>query len=265
MEEYRAPSVDRAIALLETLEAHKNGLTGPELAAQSKIPKSTVYRILNSLEAGNIVRRVGGNGHYVLGSRLLGLAAKVRSGYYNEDIVRMARVHLERLSLLTGEASKLSVLDGDKVACIDVVYGSSGFSVAPTIGRRFPIHAGGASKLILAHLEPKIRDTLISDNLESFTSQTIDTAAKLKQELDIIAAQGWAEDRGEHNPNVAAIAAPVKDINGGFVAAVSIAYFADHHTEMRSNAVEAVIACGKAVSKTLAASETSPTANEFSS
>ena len=262
MEEYRVPAVDRAIAMLGILEAHKDGLTGPELAAEAKFPKSTVYRILNSLEAGDIVRRVDSSGRYVLGNRLLGLAAKVRSRFHTDDLIKIARLHMETLSHSTGASSKLSVMDGDKAACIDVVYGSSEFSVAPTIGRRFPIHAGAASKLFLAHMDPKTKAELTAQRLENYTESTISDIAKLDVELQEILAQGWSEDRGEHNKNVAAIAAPILDSNGRIVAAVSIAYFSSHHEEMKSIALAPTIQCAKSISNALSGpdpvSETCP-------
>ena len=252
MDEYRAPAVDRAIAILDAIEGYRDGLSLQALADACEVPKSTVYRILNSLIAANIVRRIPATGTYVLGTRLLGYAANVVSGVSREDLIRFARPHLERLTNLTGEATKLSILDGDTALCIDVVPGTNSFSVAPIVGRRWPLHTGGAGKLLLASSSPKHRADYIAKGVAVHTARTLADGAALEAELERIAAAGWAEDRGEHISSVSALAAPIHDAGRNVVAAVSLAYFSDLHAGYRERFVEPVRRCAEAISAELA-------------
>src|SRR3954451_23888307 len=105
------PVIERMLDILEIIERRPDGANIRELSDFLEMPRSTVYRILNTLEAREIVRR-GLSGAYVLGPRLISLGANVSIGP-SVDLADVAVAHLERLSLSTGEASKLSIRDGD--------------------------------------------------------------------------------------------------------------------------------------------------------
>jgi DNA-binding IclR family transcriptional regulator len=211
------------------------------------VPRSTVYRILNSLESHAVVQRER-DGRYLLGARLLGLAARVRRGLCDEDLVALARPHLRRMSARTKEASKLSVLNAGAALCIEALPGSSAYSLAPLVGRHYPLHAGAASKVLFAAMDQPGRAAVLQRGLQSFTPRTLTDPDKLEAELGRVRRNGWAEDRGEFSISVRALAAPVRDDSGAVVAAVSIAYLAELHEPRGDDFRQAVIETAGAIS-----------------
>lgn len=251
-ERHRIPVIDRMMEVLGCLERSDDGLTINDMVQVCGVPRSTVYRILNTLEAHDVVRR-SRQGAYRLGPRLLGLAAQVPGSANRDDIGAAAKPHLRRLTAELGETTKLSVLDRDAALCIATVEGTHPFSVRTSVGGRYPIHAGAASKVLLAAMDRDRCAALLAWPLQPFTSRTVTDAAELETELDRIRLQGWAEDRGEFKLTVRAVAAPVRDRDGRTVAAISVTYLVDEDRANVDRMRTEVIAAAAAASADLGA------------
>ncbi|WP_376093615.1 IclR family transcriptional regulator [Roseomonas sp. CCTCC AB2023176] len=215
---HRIPAVDRAVDVLDALAAGAAGIR--ELAAQLGIPRSTVYRVLNSLEARSVVVR-GADNAYRLGPHLLRLARAVPIGF---DLVGAARPVMEALAAEQRCTVKLSVLDGADALVVATVESPESYSVTTQVGRRFPLHAGAASKVLAALGPPDARERALAGPLTAVTAATITDPAVLRSELDEVAARGWAEDRGEFADGVRAVAAPILGPDGRIAAALSVPY-----------------------------------------
>ena len=103
--DHRIPAIDRAIEVLDVLAA-EGSASITALSTALAIPRSTVYRLLNSLEANAVVVK-DGDGAYQLGPRLLRWAHAVGLG---TDIVSTCRPFMDRLARELAESVKLSVL-----------------------------------------------------------------------------------------------------------------------------------------------------------
>lgn len=197
-----------------------------ELAANTGASRSTVYRILNTLVAHDIAARRG-TGLYVLGPRLLALAAAVPNAKPWPVLTASLQAMLNRLAADTGETVKLSVLDNDQALCVATAQGTAAMALAASIGEHFPLHAGAASKVLLAFMNEAERNRLLAGTLRAYTARTVTNAAALRAELVRVRRLGWAEDRGEYSTSVRAVAAPVRDAAGHILGAMSIAHLAD--------------------------------------
>jgi DNA-binding IclR family transcriptional regulator len=249
--EHRIPAIERAIAVLDTLGRYRHGLPLAGIARECGITRSTGYRLLTSLTDAGLVRRARQPGCYVLGPRLLGLAAAARAGLQGGDVVAVARPHLERLSAVTGEASKLSILDERQAMCVDAVAGANPYALSPMAAQWFPLHAGAASKVLLAAMPAPERQAVLDGPLPRFSDLTITDPVALAAELERVAAEGWAEDRGEHSPSVCALAAPVRDPAGEVVATVSMAYVAERHGAVKALHLADLRRCCEAIAADL--------------
>lgn len=229
------PAILRAIDVLESL-SRKGSESIAALTAELSIPRSTVYRVLNSLEQGGLVRR-NPDGTYSLGSGLARIASRVSM---TTDIVFLARPFLETLSSRLGATAKLSVLDGDRALVVSVVESRQNYSVSTQVGRSFPLHAGAASKMLLAWLDPEDLARILSLDLEVFTENTIVSKDRILEEIETIRSRGVSHDRSEFVDGIHAIAAPVCDARGECVAAISIPYLAAAAPE-KVAAIEAAI------------------------
>ena len=114
-----------------------------------------------------------------------------------------------------------------------------------------PIHAGAASKLLLAYLDADELEMWLSKPLIGFTSKTITDPKRLRSELQRIRRLGWAQDKGENAPSIHAYAAPVFTKSGKMVAALSIPFLsgteATRMEVIRMAAIDAAAAISRAM------------------
>jgi DNA-binding IclR family transcriptional regulator len=243
MTEHRIPAIDRAVDLLDVL-ANFSPASIKEICDRGKLARSTVYRTLNTLEAHNLVRREEGGG-YVLGPRLLKLARSVPQG---SDIVSIGRPVLERLAASLGSAAKLSIVDGVEAVVVAVAENPGVYSITTQVGRRFPLHAGAASKLLLAYLPEDRRTAVLGRRLQRITPLTITDPVQLSAALELIRERGFAEDRGEYVEGVRAFAAPVMSRFCECVAAISVPFVDTPDSGRADGIMAAVVRAGHELS-----------------
>jgi DNA-binding IclR family transcriptional regulator len=236
--------------VLGQLERREDGVTIRELVAQLKLPRTTIYRILNSLQSHSMVRR-DEDGAYHLGRRLLGLASHVAASASRSDLLAFATPVLEALSAELGEGNKLSVVDGDGVLVLAATQGRRPYALSVSPGQRMPLHAGAASKLLLAHLDEAEIDLYLSRPLEGYTPKTITDPKRLRNELTRIRRLGWAQDKGESGPSILAYAAPVFDAEDQLLAAISVPFLLGTEPSRMEEIRLATIAAGRKITAAL--------------
>ena len=241
---HRIPVIDRMMDVLFLLEKRAGGATIRDLVDRLGLPRTTVYRILNTLQFHDMVRR-SGDGSYRLGPRLLALAARTIADSHDFDLATLSKPHLERLAQETGEACKVSVRDGDSVLVVAGVQGTREYALTVVPGQHLPLHAGAAGKILLAFAPKADLAAFLARPLARYTSRTLADKKRLQADLAKIRRQGWAQDKGEYAPSIHAIAAPIPDRNGAVIAALSVPFLAgasaDHMEKIR---VEAIAVAG---------------------
>ncbi|WP_245446464.1 IclR family transcriptional regulator [Neorhizobium sp. T25_27] len=247
---YTIPVIDRMMDVLEQLERRPNGATIRELTALLSLPRTTIYRIVNTLQGHDMVRR-DDTGAYHLGRRLLSLASHVVAGVSEVDLAALAQPFLDKLSAEIGEGSKLSVIDQDGILVLAAAQGRRQYALTVAPGQRMPIHAGAASKLLLAHLPPEEMTAWLAKPLIAYTPKSLTDPKRLMTELTRIKRLGWAQDRGENAPSIQAFAAPVRDRTGRVVAALSIPYLAGAEASRMEEIRLAAIDAARAISEAM--------------
>ena len=217
------PVIDRMMELLRALEQRDSGMTISDLIGVLGQPRTTVYRILNTLQHHDMVRRDDA-GAYHLGARLLTIASHVASRASDVDLAAIAQPFIDKLAAELGDGVKLSVIDNEGILVLAASQGRREYALTVAPGQRMPIHAGAASKLLLAYLEPEEQDRWISKPLSAFTSRTVTDPKRLRSELARIRRLGWAQDKGENAPSIHAYAAPIFTKAGKMVGAVSVPF-----------------------------------------
>jgi DNA-binding IclR family transcriptional regulator len=210
-------TVERAIAIVEQLARRPASLA--DVAAELDVHKSTALRLLQTLSEGGFARRQP-DGRYTVGLRLVGIAQEALESL---DLREVARPHLTPLNQRCGHTIHLaSFIDGE-VVYIDKYEGRSSVRMYSRIGKTATIHASGVGKVILAHLEPALRDSVISHlTFTGYTATTITTEERLRSELAAIRQRGYGCDEGEFEDFVVCIAAPIHSGDGTSHSAVSI-------------------------------------------
>ena len=130
---------------------------------------------------------------------------------------------LGELRAQTGESSQVGVLDGHEVVYVDRLESAHSLRLFTETGRRVPVHCTSSGKVLLAYLpEARRQAVLRAAPFTALTPHTITDRSQLAAELDRVRRRGWAEAVNEREIGVASIAAPVRDVSGEVIAAISI-------------------------------------------
>lgn len=146
-ESYSIQSVEHALDLLEALCDQGEGVQIAQLSAQLGMNKSSIFRLLATLEARGYVQREEGSKRYQLGMTAYETAQKFLS---HMTLLRKARPVMERLARQCDEAVYLAIRRGDEILFLDMIDTGQQIKIASLVGRRYPLAALSAGRVLLA-------------------------------------------------------------------------------------------------------------------
>lgn len=207
-------AVERALDILLCFTEETDlGLT--ELASRVGLHKSTVHRLLASLEGKGFVIRDQATDKYRLGFRVWELSANLT---HTDDPAALMLPEMERLRDLLGETVSLYVRDGHERIRIQAVQSRQAIRRVAPVGARLPLYVGASSKILAAYAGPEFEADFRQNgewpegfDIEAFMGQ-----------LDTIRKQGYATSIEEREAGAAAVAAPIFNRAGELVAALSV-------------------------------------------
>jgi DNA-binding IclR family transcriptional regulator len=210
-------SLGRALRLLDELAEGARSLD--ELAGTADVHKTTVLRLLRTLEEDRLVYRDAAY-RYHLGAGLFALSSRALE---QRPVRAAAARHLAALNRDTGHTVHLAAYEGDEVVYIDKYDSRHPVRMYSRIGLRARLHCTAVAKVLLAGMPVRDRRAVAEAvEYEALTPHTITTPEALLAELARVAEQGYAVDRGEHETFINCVAAPIRDASGHVVAAVSV-------------------------------------------
>ena len=209
----RVQSVARTVEILRALGNADEDLTLADLAERTGLPRSTVHRIVQTLQSAHFVAKGGGVGGLRLGPEFGRLAANSR-----QALTPTMRPFLEKLALEISEGTSLTVLEGLNVRFLDQAIIGQGLRTVTLVGTTFPAHCTANGKILLSALPRPILRAMLHNRLESRTNRTITDPERLIDELDRVATENVAFDREEHEIGISAIAALVVDDANNYAA-----------------------------------------------
>jgi DNA-binding IclR family transcriptional regulator len=199
-------SVERILAVFESFSTERSSLSLQQISDRIELPKSTTFRIVQSLEqAGYLVRLE--DQQYCLSFRFTRLAGLVRSTL---GIREIARPFMTELAEKTKETVSLHTVSGRNRICIE----SISTVMAPLravvqAGEQIPLQAGSGSKVLMAYM-PKAELTSLIAGASKATKQS---KAEVLAELERVREAGFAVSHGERLMGISAISAPITDVN----------------------------------------------------
>lgn len=216
---YTIEAVGRAISVLEALgENPGQGVTA--LATTLGLTKSIVFRLLFTLEENGFVSRDTERAEYSLGYRIGVLGERIgRVG----TLMHVAPPVMDRLRDTTGENINLIGREGMHAVVLATREGLHSIVLRANSGRTGPLHAGGASLLVLAYSDPAVIDMVLSQPLERFSATTNTNPEKVRTILGRIRDNGYNIALNDVDDGAFSVAAPIIDANGKVVAGLSIA------------------------------------------
>jgi DNA-binding IclR family transcriptional regulator len=208
-------SVERAFAILRCLAGGPAGVS--EVAERVDLPKSTVSRLLSTLqELGAVAQESVGN-EYRIGEGMIDIASGALPG---RDLIAVARPHLVELVEVLGEAAGLAVLDDRDVLYLDQVDADNPVQVRDWTGERIPAHTASSGLVLLAATSETTRERYLAGALEAMTEHTMTDPAALRRRLAEVAASGRAWAFEDYVEGISSVAAPITGGGAQVVAAV---------------------------------------------
>ncbi|MGH9065981.1 MAG: IclR family transcriptional regulator [Acidimicrobiales bacterium] len=216
------PALARGLDILELFLSRDRSLSGPEIAAQLGLPRTTVHELLGTLAARSYLAPAPGQpNRFRLGPRSFELGNRYAERL---DLAVLGHAAAQEVAGRCGETVHLAVLDGAEVLYIAKVDSVHAVRMVSAVGGRLPAHCTAVGKMLLSGLIPEELDRRYPSpgSLPAMTPASHTTLAGLRRDLDAIRARGLAHDNCESNVDVTCVAAPVLDHSGRMVAAMSI-------------------------------------------
>jgi DNA-binding IclR family transcriptional regulator len=213
-------AVDRTLAILETLAAHRSPLSLSALAREVALNVSTVHRLLHTLMGRGFVVQEQDTGRYRLGLKAFEIGSAALSAL---DVSEGVRPVLEELAGDSSETANFAVLEGSDIVYLDQVESHHQVKMLAKLGGRSPSYCTGAGKVILAQLpESELDQAIARISFRAFTASTLADGESLKRELQKVRNRGYAVDLEEMEEGVRCVAAPVFNHFGRAVGAISV-------------------------------------------
>lgn len=219
--EYTVPAVHRAVQVLEILAGSHTGFSLADLSRQTGIPKSSLFRILLTLEKASIVHLDRARNIYNLGMKLIDWGNRALDKI---DLKTITHPHLVRMAQETRESYYVAILDDYEVIVIDRADTPEIWSMVARLGQRSPVHATASGQILVAEAPEEVVNTIIArKGLKRFTPRTLTSVARLKDRLKEVRRTGFTIADAEYKPDLCVIAVPIRDHHGKIQAALMTA------------------------------------------
>jgi len=199
-------SIERAFELLQAVALAPAGLT--ELSIRVDLPKSTVARMLGTLEGIGAVVRDSDDRTYRIGMGLVELAGAVDA---SAALATLVRPHLTDLADRTGEAAGFSVPNGYMMHYLVQVESPNAVQVRDYSGLTVPMHVGPSGLCVMSVWPDADADRYLRRPLEAFTPHTVNDPTMIKKRLAEIRDTGHCWIHEEFAEGISSVAAPVFD------------------------------------------------------
>jgi IclR family transcriptional regulator, acetate operon repressor len=216
----RIQSAVRTVAILLAVANSPNGLRAKEIMDKLGLSRQVTYHLIHTMHGTGIIRKNDSN-KYVLGLA----AVSIAEGFHRqlappEHLGRRVR----SIVAATGETAYASGWVDGEIVAIATARGESPVGAAQVPqGYSGYAHARAAGKLLLAMVDPSVREAYLAKHpLEARTANTITDPDDLVREFERIRSKGYALDNEEFHEGLQCLAVPVEGLGGRFVLGISV-------------------------------------------
>jgi DNA-binding IclR family transcriptional regulator len=211
--------LEKAGRLLDVLALHGE-ISIAALVEELDEPRTTVYRLLESMTELGWVEQGSQRAHYRLGLKLFRLGSAVAARF---DERQAALPVMEHLHEQTGDTVFLCIRRGFEAVCIERIEGARVQTLELRLGGTLPLHVGAAPRTLLAFEDQQLWDEyLYRAALTTYTDRTPNTPERVRETLAQDRAAGLAVSDEDVTIGIASIGGPIFDHAGRIRAAVSI-------------------------------------------
>ncbi len=216
---YGARSLSKSLNALIAVASANEPLRLSQLQRKTRLPKSTLFRILRVMTDYGILAVDPSRKTYGMGPRLFEIAHKLVDKY---DLIGAAAPELRRLSEETGEAARLCALDGLDVVVMDLSLPPEPVPLVHGLGARIPIHRSAAGLAMVAQMPREAQNTMIARIAAELPREASRRAIqRMKSAVGFAISTGFAIGSDDDEPGVREVAATITDEGGNATAAIS--------------------------------------------
>jgi DNA-binding IclR family transcriptional regulator len=213
-------SVLKAFHILFTFTKSNPEKSLAEIAKETNLNKTTVYRYLSSLVEIGIIDKNEQTSSYRLSLKLFDLGNRVQ---IKSNVVDLAHPILKDLVRKLKITVHLATIDRNEIVYLDKIKSQKSLQMHTSIGARVPVHCTALGKSMLAYLpESEIKDILNENTLIALTSNTVTNIDELLEHLKKYRLQGFAVDNEEFEEGLRCVAVPILGVNNSPIAVISV-------------------------------------------
>ena len=247
--QYIVQPVAKALQVLEFVAEEGRDLSLTEICVHVVMPKTTVFRYLQTLRGAGFVAYDPKSDRYRAGVRLwaLGQAAGSRAAVCEAAVPTMRRLRDQ-----FNETVNLAELDGSDVVYLEMVESRRSLRMLAKVGSRDPAFCTAVGKAILSGLPMEKLAGHLPTRLSARTEDTITSLNVLRKEMALYRQQGFATERGENEEGACCIGAPIFFAEGEVIAGLSVSAPASRVTRSKEREIaEAVVTAAATISREL--------------
>ncbi|UTR12054.1 IclR family transcriptional regulator [Evansella sp. LMS18] len=208
-------SIDKLFDILECFLDGQDELTITEIRQKTSFPKSTIFRLLATLEDRNYIKKDSATHRYSLGFKFFHLGSRVQNSL---EVRKIALPEMQNLAQKTHETIGLNIVEGLGRICIEKIDSPHKVRNYVRLGSSNPLTKGASGKLLLAFL-PLERQKEALDQLAGSPEER----DSLEQEIEQIHQNGYSLTKEERIQGSFSISAPLYDYSNQVIAGLSIA------------------------------------------
>jgi DNA-binding IclR family transcriptional regulator len=213
-------AVERALDVLSCFSSKTPDLSMTQISEIMNMNKSTVHRLLATLEERRYVLRDQVTGRYQPGNRLLQLAFLTLD---RNGIREIAAPFMLRLKEMHRETITLSTLDDTDMVYINVLESPQSVKLAAKPGQRLPVFCTASGKVLMAYSSDDFVKKVLGRELPQYTPFTIRDLETTFHIMDLVRERGFAYSEQEYEEGINAVAAPILGKNNSPIASIAVA------------------------------------------
>ena len=218
LDRYIVPGLERGLRLLAEFSARDRVLSAADLSRRLNVPRSTVFRLLATLESTGYVERADGGREYRLGLAVLRLGFDYLASL---ELTELGGPLLNRLRDDIEYPCNLVVRDGRSVVYVAKAAALRPFASNINVGARLPAHATVLGHVLLEDMDlQQLRDLYPEAQLQVYSDSTPRTVEALHELVQQVQQRGYVLHEGFFEASISTIAAPVRDRTGKVAAAL---------------------------------------------
>lgn len=235
---YPVQTVEKALEIIELLTGNQysDGVSISELSKELDLGKSTVHRIIETMEAKGYIHQDDDTKKYHLSWKLFELGNSIPR---RRNLFTMDTTLLQALCDKFQETVNMGVRVDDSVVTIHKINPTSSLIANLQIGTREALHATAMGKALMSQMTREELVKLLGIGpYEQFTSKTIRDVDQLTENINMIRKRGYSLDDEEYSAGLTCISVPLKNYRNEIVAAVSISGATIRMTEEKLNEIQ---------------------------